>query len=115
MEIFRLKLDQETVGIDVILSAGTAEPLSDLHNRSANGFAIGQLVIRTPIREINLDLHWLHAGGNELDAHDVGEARSEAHTSELQSLMRITHAVFCLTKKKHTYIPLNTTLTTHTY
>src|SRR3546814_9254143 len=26
--------------------------------------------------------------------------RSEEHTSELQSLMRITHAVFCLTKKK---------------
>src|SRR3546814_4796732 len=26
--------------------------------------------------------------------------RSEAHTSELQSLMRITYAVFCLTKKK---------------
>src|SRR3546814_10683975 len=26
--------------------------------------------------------------------------RSEEHTSELQSLMRITYAVFCLTKKK---------------
>src|SRR3546814_5582637 len=26
--------------------------------------------------------------------------RSEAHTSELQSLMRISYAVFCLTKKK---------------
>src|SRR3546814_4548185 len=30
----------------------------------------------------------------------VGEARSEEHTSELQSLMRISYAVFCLTKKK---------------
>src|SRR3546814_3245514 len=32
--------------------------------------------------------------------------RSEEHTSELQSLMRISYAVFCLTKKKqytHTY------------
>src|SRR3546814_5747165 len=28
-----------------------------------------------------------------------GEARSEEHTSELQSLMRISYAVFCLTKK----------------
>src|SRR3546814_9538928 len=28
--------------------------------------------------------------------------RSEEHTSELQSLMRISYAVFCLTKKKHT-------------
>src|SRR3546814_4630645 len=27
--------------------------------------------------------------------------RSEEHTSELQSLMRISYAVFCLTKKKY--------------
>src|SRR3546814_3450593 len=33
---------------------------------------------------------------------EVGERfRSEEHTSELQSLMRISYAVFCLTKKKH--------------
>src|SRR3546814_9698249 len=32
---------------------------------------------------------------------DEGEpGRSEEHTSELQSLMRISYAVFCLTKKK---------------
>src|SRR3546814_7120409 len=29
-----------------------------------------------------------------------GSIRSEEHTSELQSLMRITYAVFCLKKKK---------------
>src|SRR3546814_4243751 len=29
--------------------------------------------------------------------------RSEEHTSELQSLMRISYAVFCLKKKKPTY------------
>src|SRR3546814_2800602 len=29
--------------------------------------------------------------------------RSEEHTSELQSLIRISYAVFCLKKKKHTY------------
>src|SRR3546814_9545371 len=29
-------------------------------------------------------------------------SRSEEHTSELQSLMRISYAVFCLQKKKHT-------------
>src|SRR3546814_2117332 len=28
-------------------------------------------------------------------------SRSEEHTSELQSLMRISYAVFCLTQKKH--------------
>src|SRR3546814_9738995 len=30
----------------------------------------------------------------------IGGARSEEHTSELQSLMRISYAVFCLKKKK---------------
>src|SRR3546814_2787812 len=32
--------------------------------------------------------------------HVPGSARSEEHTSELQSLMRISYAVFCLKKKK---------------
>src|SRR3546814_4273514 len=32
--------------------------------------------------------------------HLVDAARSEEHTSELQSLMRISYAVFCLIKKK---------------
>src|SRR3546814_10053875 len=36
----------------------------------------------------------------ERDAHDDGLPRSEEHTSELQSLMRISYAVFCLKKKK---------------
>src|SRR3546814_3425486 len=30
----------------------------------------------------------------------LGDRRSEEHTSELQSLMRISYAVFCLQKKK---------------
>src|SRR3546814_3484369 len=33
---------------------------------------------------------------------DAGKIRSEEHTSELQSLMRISYAVFCLKKKKKT-------------
>src|SRR3546814_843672 len=38
-------------------------------------------------------------------AHGSGrvEARSEEHTSELQSLMRISYAVFCLKKKRKTH------------
>src|SRR3546814_6595982 len=34
--------------------------------------------------------------------HEVDRVRSEEHTSELQSLMRISYAVFCLKKKKKT-------------
>src|SRR3546814_3714381 len=36
----------------------------------------------------------------DLQAQDVRLTRSEEHTSELQSLMRISYAVFCLKKKK---------------
>src|SRR3546814_9458504 len=32
---------------------------------------------------------------------DASKPRSEEHTSELQSLMRISYAVFCLKKKKN--------------
>src|SRR3546814_10606007 len=34
-----------------------------------------------------------------LGSHTRGDTRSEEHTSELQSLMRISYAVFCLKKK----------------
>src|SRR3546814_8640191 len=44
-------------------------------------------------------------------AFDMGDLRSEEHTSELQSLMRNSYAVFCLKKKnKKTQ---NTTITVH--
>src|SRR3546814_1498693 len=74
------------------------------------------------------------AGGDgERDhAHDEGERghddraqshacrhhRSEEHTSELQSLMRISYAVFCLKKTQnttHQHRPLNTAYTTPTH
>src|SRR3546814_4019446 len=42
-----------------------------------------------------------HAGHTLGGAELLGDTvRSEEHTSELQSLMRISYAVFCLTKKK---------------
>src|SRR3546814_3413501 len=41
-----------------------------------------------------------HPGAHERRAgHRARPARSEEHTSELQSLMRISYAVFCLKKK----------------
>src|SRR3546814_10070630 len=46
--------------------------------------------------------HRLAAVGAGADAHvprSGGDVRSEEHTSELQSLMRISYAVFCLKKK----------------
>src|SRR3546814_10586476 len=48
--------------------------------------------------------HPLRDGGHERnpesgDKAGLTERRSEEHTSELQSLMRISYAVFCLKKK----------------
>src|SRR3546814_1547929 len=64
---------------------------------------------------VGIDYSWnkiakRYAGGDELvDLYDIDydslatydpSGRSEEHTSELQSLMRISYAVFCLKKKK---------------
>src|SRR3546814_2888432 len=43
--------------------------------------------------------HVIQRAGGVSGAEHVGP-RSEEHTSELQSLMRISYAVFCLKKKK---------------
>src|SRR3546814_7589014 len=53
------------------------------------------------------DLPYLDRSGRPRDCCD----RSEEHTSELQSLMRISYAVFCLKKKKHKNI-LHTNINT---
>src|SRR3546814_1294516 len=41
--------------------------------------------------------------GTRRPAGNGGKIKSEEHTSELQSLMRISYAVFCLKKKKKKY------------
>src|SRR3546814_8230653 len=45
---------------------------------------------------------WIDWIGPEKVWEIYGGTRSEEHTSELQSLMRISYAVFCLKKKKNT-------------
>src|SRR3546814_13234679 len=57
------------------------------------------------VRGIEVDLTTpitIFAGGNGAGKSSALE-RSEEHTSELQSLMRISYAVFCLKKKKINY------------
>src|SRR3546814_10056326 len=69
----------------------------DLQQLALLGFRVGvdqDLVLRQP-------RHVLAVVGHALVDHlEVGVRRSEEHTSELQSLMRISYAVFCLKKKK---------------
>src|SRR3546814_5233956 len=56
---------------------------------------VGKLLVKAAMRQAS-GFHKTH------DADPVITSRSEEHTSELQSLMRISYAVFCLKKKtKH--------------
>src|SRR3546814_7090351 len=43
---------------------------------------------------------YLYVTARHIVGEQVRRSRSEEHTSELQSLMRISYAVFCLKKKK---------------
>src|SRR3546814_20019852 len=81
-------------------------------------FSLFFLMIRRPPRSTRTDtllpyttlfrsVAPAHAGASPRPFHrqrgeqsDRPMARSEEHTSELQSLMRISYAVFCLKKKK---------------
>src|SRR3546814_2467047 len=84
-------------------------PLLEKHWPSL-GLATGSRVF-VPLCGKSLDMAWLAARGHrvlgvELSPLAVGQffdengLRSEEHTSELQSLMSISYAVFCLKKKK---------------
>src|SRR3546814_9178071 len=56
--------------------------------------------------------HWLEVAENAdwSSTIEVMADRSEEHTYELQSLMRISYAVFCLKKEKETSLYINTSL-----
>src|SRR3546814_6591165 len=67
-----------------------------------------QLLRLLPARSLCPALRHLHRKRIERERGDRPDApfgdaraRSDEHTSELQSLMRISYAVFCLKKKKH--------------
>src|SRR3546814_5063224 len=103
-----LSIDEEpvevgAVGLQVIECEDWAEDLLHVTDMLANADQCAGLC---------LDI----GGGREMVGMGVGfqhhgdapalvlRHRSEEHTSELQSLMRISYAVFCLKKKKNSYI-----------
>src|SRR3546814_10418580 len=60
------------------------------------------------------DGHWLAPSSQTHQHHNsvpAGGARSEEHTSVLQSLMRISYAVLCLQKKTYQSLQSHTLLT----
>src|SRR3546814_10326602 len=72
-----------------------------LHERVDGGRSDRRRGVRT-VRGIALRsfAHGLAGKADAVEFSDGDSARSEEHTSELQSLMRTSYAVFCLTKKK---------------
>src|SRR3546814_7618403 len=62
---------------------------------------LGCLIAILALDQHFLDVAIVNIANSSLD--EVAVIRSEEHTSELQSLMRISYAVFCL-KKKNTRI-----------
>src|SRR3546814_3199349 len=70
------------------------ETVDDLEFHRTQGEARGP----SPLRE------WREIGALASKVDELACVwRSEEHTSELQSLMRISYAVFCLKKKKKQY------------
>src|SRR3546814_2042901 len=92
-------------------------PLSSKHWVVGSDATLGRAHAGLAVRADDLERRRLLVDGGAGGARRASEAervvqrmqvpgiavvRSEEHTSELQSLMRISYAVFCLKKKKHT-------------
>src|SRR3546814_2275162 len=89
-----------------MMSPGQASSASS-RSRARNSTGLCTLMV-LPLREcfsLAPRLKWPeHSRRKAMRSRWLGSmlaTRSEEHTSELQSLMRISYAVFCLKKKKH--------------
>src|SRR3546814_1804619 len=81
---------------DAVPDAAMARPASRQQ-------AVGMCFMGNPPRGTTADRAGARrgwSGGRRCCRKTTGEWRSEEHTSELQSLMRNSYAVFCLKKKK---------------
>src|SRR3546814_6926549 len=85
---------------DLHLPVRIAPPEPDQRHRFATVAAFTKA-----LRRIGMAHRQPHVLAKHMRAQQRARGRSEEHTSELQSLMRISYAVFCL-KKKKTYLKL---------
>src|SRR3546814_6850706 len=83
-----------------ISTAGTMTLRGDWNYRTATYLsADNNPILRQPAYHmVNLSASFLTAGQGVRVTGGVTNLRSEEHTSELQSLMRLSYAVFCLKK-----------------
>src|SRR3546814_1007210 len=77
-------------------------PNPNLTPAISNNFSVRAAQYFEPIGMVAINFYMNKVKGlfqsQELTAAEYGNTRSEAHTSELQSLMRHSYAVFCLQK-----------------
>src|SRR3546814_1841810 len=86
-----LRADTRCLGVDILSTDRRGVPV---------GRGNGHHSINGPVDQIRSIERYAIVLVLKLFLLPVGGQRSEEHTSELQSLMRISYAVFCLKKKK---------------
>src|SRR3546814_1272314 len=85
-----------------------AKEVAEAANLAKSRYIVGvSHEIRSPLNIISGYAQLIERNPTE---HVEDAIRSEEHTSELQSLMRISYAVFCLKKKKHKKQKTNTNI-----
>src|SRR3546814_4204040 len=87
----------------------SSDLIQALQRQAEQRFRAKEQELTTKLRDTEEQLRKIQgseaAEGSAVLTNEQREAiRSEEHTSELQSLMRISYAVFCLQKKNTTYI-----------
>src|SRR3546814_7012800 len=84
--------------------------------KAGEAVARDQLLVELETDKVTVEVNAPEAGtlAEILAATGATVQRSEEHTSELQSLMRISYAVFCLKNKTKTTIPQENTYNTQT-
>src|SRR3546814_9978866 len=87
-----------------LLAKRVADQLARIFIANGNPGEISQLVRPIAVQPVRCIVIAKARGiGNKFfgpQSRTIKDGRSEEHTSELQSLMRISYAVFCLKKKK---------------
>src|SRR3546814_8409069 len=76
----------------------------DTRQQFGHGEGLGQIIVAAGAQARDAFIDLAERAQDQHRRRVASRAhRSEEHTSELQSLMRISYAVFCLKKKIHTY------------
>src|SRR3546814_4740432 len=73
----------------------------DIITKYKNVKNIAVVCVIVKLKKAVTENFWLNTNDPDMDIPSL--VRSEEHTSELQSLMRISYAVFCLKKKKYNH------------